>query len=86
MYHFVECEPCVVNYVVDFAKSSAWVEDNKDIGHNGGGYVAYLIVASTMIFGKSSAPTSPATESTSPPLALISCSTACRRVASMLRT
>jgi len=22
MYHFVECEPCVVNYVVDFAKSS----------------------------------------------------------------
>ena len=45
---------------------------------------AYWTVASTIFFGKSSAPTSPATERHSPPWALISPSTVSRRLASIL--
>ena len=45
---------------------------------------AHLTVASTIFFGKSSAPTSPATDKASPPAALISASTVSKRFASIL--
>lgn len=46
----------------------------------------YWIVASTIFFGKSAAPTSPATPITSPPAALISSTTAFSRFSSILKT
>jgi len=74
-------EPTIVNNVVNLAELTR--EDVKvERGH--GEVNTHATVASTMRLGKSSAPTSPATERTSPPMALISASTPSRRVASIL--
>lgn len=86
--HLVEGESGIVYNMVDLAVFAALRKHSDLFSHdpteNWGGESTHATVASTIFLGKSSAPTSPATERESPPAALISASTDSRRLASML--